>query len=100
LNFNNPQNFGPLPFRFNPLWTENPIIPPLIQKVWSSPFSGSPNYIWESKLKAVKTTLKDWVKASYIPPHQERQEKVELLSRIQQRLEEEEVIDSLLNQEK
>jgi hypothetical protein len=30
LIFNNPQNFGPLPFRFNPLWIDNPAVPPLI----------------------------------------------------------------------
>jgi hypothetical protein len=82
----------------NPLWTKKPIISPLIQKVWSSPFSGSPNYIWESKLKTIKTTLKDWLKASYIPLHQEGQEKVEIMSRIQQQLEEEEVTYSLMNQ--
>jgi hypothetical protein len=100
LIFSNPQNFGPLPFRFNPLWIDNPVTLPLIQQAWSSPFSGSPNFIWESKLKAVKNSLKDWVKSSFIPPHRERLEKEEKLASIQQRLEEEEVTEALLNQEK
>jgi hypothetical protein len=40
------------------------------------------------------------VKSSYIPPHQERLEKAETLSGIQQILEEEEVTEMLLIQEK
>jgi hypothetical protein len=40
------------------------------------------------------------VKASYIPPHQERQEKIELLLKVQHWLEEEEVTEALPNQKK
>jgi hypothetical protein len=97
LIFNNPRNFGPLPFRFNPLWIDNPITLPLIQHVWSSPFLGSPNFICKSKLKAVKNSLKEWAKSSFIPLHRERLEKEEMLASIQQRLEEEEVTETLLN---
>jgi hypothetical protein len=90
----------PFPSVLTPFGSTIPLVPPLIQQAWSSPFSGSPNYIWESKLKAVKLTLKDWVKSSFTPPHQERIEKVGILSGIQQRIEEEEVTETLLTQEK
>jgi hypothetical protein len=76
LSFLSPQNFGPLPFRFNQLWMDNPAIPTLVAQAWTTPFSGSPNFFWESKLKSVKISLKDWVKKSYTPPHQEKQEKL------------------------
>jgi hypothetical protein len=54
LSFLSPQNFAPLPFRFNQLWLDNPTIPPLVTNAWTTPFFGSPNFVWESKLKAVK----------------------------------------------
>lgn len=79
LSFLSPQIFGPLPFRFNQLWMDNPTIPTLVAQAWTTSFSGSPNFVWESKLKSVKLSLKDWVKKSYTPPHQEKQEKIEQL---------------------
>jgi hypothetical protein len=68
--------------------------------VWITPFSGSPNYIWESKLKEVKLALKEWVKTSFIPPQQEKQEKIEQLRKVQLQIEKETVTEMLLNQEK
>jgi hypothetical protein len=62
--------------------------------------SGSPNFVWESKLKVVKTTLKEWVKTSYTTPHQEKQERLEQLRQIQQKIEIDPVTEALMNQEK
>jgi hypothetical protein len=100
LSFLSPQNFGPLPFRFNQLWLDNPAISPLVTNVWTTPFSGSPNFVWESKLKVVKHSLKEWVKNSFIPPQQEKKEKIEQLRRVQHQIEIEMVTETLLNQEK
>jgi len=62
---------------------ENPTIPTIIKNVWISPFSGSLNYIWEVNLKEAKIALKEWVKTSFIPPQQEKQEKIEQLRKVQ-----------------
>jgi hypothetical protein len=91
LSFLSPQNFGPLPFHFNQLWLDNPTISSLVSNAWTTSFSGSPNFIWESKLKEVKYSLKEWVKNSFIPPQQEKREKIEQLRRIQQQIEMEKV---------
>jgi hypothetical protein len=79
LNFKIPQKVLSLPFHFNLLWIENPTIPPIINNVWSTTFSGSLNYIWESNIKVVKLALKYWVKTLFIPPQQGRKEKIEKL---------------------
>jgi hypothetical protein len=100
LSFRTPKNFGPLSFRFNQLWLENPNIPMLVAQVWTTSISGSPNFVWQSKLKAVKISLKEWVKKSYISPHQEKQERLEQLSQIQQKIESDLVTEALMNQEK
>jgi hypothetical protein len=100
LSFRSPQNFGPLPFRFNQLWLDNPDIPTLVAQAWTTSISGSPNFVWESKLKAVKISLKDWVKKSYTAPHQEKQERLEQLRQIQQKIESDLVTEALMNQEK
>jgi len=86
LSFRSPQNFGSLPFRFNQLWLDNLDIPTLIAQAWTTSISRSPNFVWESKLKAVKISLKEWVKKSYTAPHQEKQERLEQLSQIQQKM--------------
>jgi hypothetical protein len=40
------------------------------------------------------------VKTSFTPPHQQKQEKIEQLMKVQLQIEEETVSDALLNQEK
>jgi hypothetical protein len=72
LSFLFPQNIDPLPFHFNQLCMDNPSIPSLVTQAWTTSFSGSPNFVWESKLKSVKISLKDWVKNSFTFPHQEK----------------------------
>jgi hypothetical protein len=53
-------NFGPLPFRFNPLWLYISKILEIILEDLGKWAMGSPTYIWEYKLKVVKLALKEW----------------------------------------
>jgi len=80
-----PQNLGPLPIRFNPLWLDPPLISTLVHQAWGTSFNGSPNFVWESKLKFVNQVLKDWAKSTYIPPTQERQTRLNESANIQQK---------------
>jgi hypothetical protein len=34
LHFSPPHNFGPFPFRFNPLWLDSPLVSNLVQQAW------------------------------------------------------------------
>lgn len=65
---------GPLPFKYSPLWNENVAAKELIQHTWHQNIEGSPGYIWESKIKRVKYTLKDWAKICYKEPEKEKRE--------------------------
>jgi hypothetical protein len=62
LNFEAQQNWGPIPFKPNPLWLDRPELIQSISKIWNQWITGSPNYIWEKKLKLVKDILKSWAK--------------------------------------
>ena len=67
------ENFGPLPLRYNQLWSSHEEAKQEVENVWRKNISGSPTYIWESKLKAIKAKLKDWAKTSYKDPHREKE---------------------------
>jgi hypothetical protein len=67
-----PNNFGLIPFIFNPLWISDSSFFDTIIEAWNCWIPGSPNYIWEQKLKRVKMTLKHWVKS---PKEKEQEEK-------------------------
>ena len=56
------ENFGPLPFRFNPLWAKRDGFGELISQVWSQFIVSSPSFVWEQKLKLTKAALKRWIK--------------------------------------
>jgi hypothetical protein len=66
--FDSPINLGTIPFRFNPLWLHNNEVFSLVKQVWATYILGSPNYIWERKLRVVKLALKSWEKSSFVPP--------------------------------
>ena len=46
----------------------------IVSTAWEIPMVGSPNYVWERKLKNTKATLKTWVKLSNKNPICERKE--------------------------
>jgi hypothetical protein len=64
LTFKTQKNWGPIPFRFNPLWLDRSELIQSIAQIWNQWITGSPNYIWEQKLKLVKGHLKIWAKNS------------------------------------
>ena len=55
-------NLGPIPFQFSSLWEENEGFMDVVSNAWHTPVVGSPNYVWEHKLKATKISLKEWIK--------------------------------------
>ena len=65
LSFSLPTNLGPIPFRFNHLWLNNAKTLDIIHTAWNFTLSGSPSYIWESKIRVVRSSLKNWAATSY-----------------------------------
>lgn len=94
------QNFGPIPFGFNPLWLESDYVISLVKKTWSSLVRGSLNFIWESKLQLVKLTLKESEKPSNVTPTLESVACISELEAIQTGLETKEVTDLVLKKER
>jgi hypothetical protein len=58
LTLNKEMNYGPIPFRLNPLWMDSSDFLPLISSTWSTWINGTQVYIWEQKLKKTKQALK------------------------------------------
>ena len=67
--------------------------------VWSLYVDGSPNFVWEQKLKSTKYALKSWVKTPLHTPTTTRQERVVKLTTIQLGMEENEITKSQLSLE-
>eukprot|EP00253_Pinus_taeda_P028357 PITA_28357 len=60
-----PQNgriIGPLPFKYNKAWDSKEQFRNLIQEQWAKEVIGSPHYIWETKLKSLRTVVKQWAR--------------------------------------
>ena len=55
-------DLGPIPFRFSPLWVQEPDFMQTVKECWNQPVKVSPFYIWEEKLRRVKGALKRWAK--------------------------------------
>jgi hypothetical protein len=83
LVFETQKNWGPIPFRFNPLWMDHPYFFPTVSQVWNQWITGSPVFIWEKKLKLVKETLKSWENLSSRPLQLKVMEKKLQLEKIQ-----------------
>ena len=63
------EDLGPLPFRFSPLWVGKDGFLETVQAAWRLEVNGSPSFVWEQKLKNVKTALKAWIKKSDQSPN-------------------------------
>ena len=72
----------------------------LIQREWNLQHFGSPNYIWESKLRLVRETLKKWVKEGFENPNKQKIILQSDLAAMHLRMEVEEVFIEHLKQEK
>lgn len=55
-------DLGPIPFRFSPLWINEPDFMKIVKDCWNQSVKGSPFYIWEEKIRRVKGALKRWAK--------------------------------------
>jgi hypothetical protein len=96
LTFETQQNWGPIPFKLNPLWLDRLELLQSIAQAWNQWITGSPNYIWEHKLKLVKDLLKSWAKNNL---HNKAQVKKSQLEALQDEMESAEIQQNLLTQE-
>ena len=64
------KNWGPIPFRFNPLWANQSAFLKIVAELWSAPVIGSPFYVWEEKIRRLKKCLKSWAKTIPSPSDQ------------------------------
>ena len=72
----------------------------LIKNAWSWTCVGSPNFIWESKLRKVHYELKEWVKTEYKNPSSRKMQLQSGLEALQFKMENEEITPLLTSQEK
>ena len=91
LLFENEEDLWPIPFHFSPLWTERDGFLDIVYQAWSPYVEGSPNFVWEKKLKRTKYALKAWAKSSLNNPTNSRHERVFELSEIQLDMEDREI---------
>lgn len=56
------KNKGPLPFKYNKAWDSKEEFRNLIKEQWAKEIIGSPHYIWEAKLKSLRTVIKQWAR--------------------------------------
>eukprot|EP00253_Pinus_taeda_P017272 PITA_17272 len=63
LNLRAHTDLGPIPFKFSSLWIKEPSFMQIVKESWSLPISGSPFYIWEEKIRRLKSNLKRWAKS-------------------------------------
>jgi len=99
LSLEDEEELGPIPFRFSPLWLEREGFFDTVKAAWSEPFSGSPSYVWEQKLKATKHALKEWIKKPAPNPASNRKEMVHTLEELQTDMENRDVTPALLDKE-
>jgi len=71
------ENQGPLPFRYSSIWDSNTEISELFKEAREPRVTGSPQYIWETKLKIARTKLKEWARANEIKKRKRKRVAVE-----------------------
>eukprot|EP00253_Pinus_taeda_P017260 PITA_17260 len=74
LTLESHSQLGPIPFIYNPLWRNNASAEAIIETTWKQHVEGSPNHIWEKKLRSVRKALKEWDKISYQKPEKREEE--------------------------
>lgn len=79
---------GPIPSKFSSLWSSIPTADQIVKLTWSQHIEGSLRFIWESKLKRTKCTLKDWAKNYYKEPEKAKAEIKSELERVHNKIEE------------
>lgn len=56
------ENQGPLPFKYNSIWDNKEEFGKQIKDNWKKSVIGSPQYVWETKLKNLRLHLKTWAR--------------------------------------
>eukprot|EP00253_Pinus_taeda_P013489 PITA_13489 len=78
---------GPIPFKYCAIWNRIPAAKDVVRQAWVQHVEGSPNYIWETKLKRVRQALKNWARNNY-QEHEKNKKKIKQdLEEVQQRTE-------------
>jgi hypothetical protein len=72
------RNLGPIPFRFSPLWINQKDFLKKVEEIWRMSVTGSPFYVWEEKLRRVKSALKRWAKTIPKPEDERKQIQADL----------------------
>lgn len=66
LKLDKGSNFGPLPFRYNRMWEEQEDFRLMVKDQWLTEVRGSPHYVWESKIKILRSAIKQWAKSKAV----------------------------------
>lgn len=91
-------SLGPIPFRFSPLWIQQEGFNEVVAEAWNQKIQGSPFFVWEEKLRALKRRLKEWAKALKTPAAK-RKESIENLIAHQSSMENSVITQSVLQKE-
>eukprot|EP00253_Pinus_taeda_P009099 PITA_09099 len=75
------ENMGPLPFKYNKAWDSRQDFRNLIKEQWARDISGSPHFIWETKLKLLRTAIKQWARQYAV---EQGKQKIDLQEKLNQ----------------
>lgn len=90
INFGESESLDLSPFT-TPLWINFEKFRTLVARAWEESINGFPSFFWESKLKNVKKSLKEWVWLHYKEPQQRKEQMQKKLENIQKIMVEDEV---------
>lgn len=80
LTLDNGTNLGPLPFKYNKSWDSHEDFRSLVRNQWANEVSDSPHFVWEAKLKQLRTAITQWARDKAIS---ERKKKNDLLEEME-----------------
>lgn len=93
------EDLGPLPFHFNPLRIERESFMETVKESWAKLISGSPCYVSEQNLKAVKQALREWIKKPASKKTSQRKEIVQTMEDIQVEMEHKDITSKMIGKE-
>ena len=100
LVLSTPENLTPVPFRFNSSSIQEEKATGIVKNVWGLACTGSPSYIWESKLRNVRTELKLWVKTEYRNAISRKRQLQFGIADLHSKIETKEITSIIISQEK
>eukprot|EP00253_Pinus_taeda_P016021 PITA_16021 len=81
LRLDNGSYPGPIPFKYNKEWDSVEGFRDLVKEQWALDISGSPHYIWETKIKNLRNAIKQWARQN--AAHQNRK-KIDIQQKLDQ----------------